>query len=92
MKRLDREDFANDVCKLLMATSNYDIEKALNKVEDFYNYFEEWVRNVYEVWEEVPLVHLWYLLKHDASNFGITQDEYEKQIQLYRNKCIEYYI
>jgi len=88
-----RAEFANDVCKLLVKNHNNDIELSIQHVEKIYNYFEEYVRNIYEIiGDEIPLFALYRLKKHGADNYGFTDEEYEVNIKKCIEACKNFYI
>ena len=56
-KKMDKEVFGNDVCKLLFVTykGDFDNAKFISAVRKMRAHFEEYVRNIYEEVEEIPL-------------------------------------
>ena len=54
---MDKEVFGNDVCKLLFVTYKGDFENVefISAVRKMRAHFEEYVRNIYEEVEEIPL-------------------------------------
>jgi hypothetical protein len=89
----DRAKFANRVCKLLIQASDKDYEKAVKQLDDIYEFFQEHVRNVYElIWHEIPLFGLYELYKYEPSNWGFTQEEYESAKLRSRKACEVFYI
>lgn len=90
---LSRSDFANLVCKLLVDNCEGSLDRALDKIEPFYENFFEHVRNIYEeVQDEIPLFALYELLKYEKDNWDFTEEEYQEALERTRDACTEYYL
>lgn len=87
-----RSQFANDVCQLLLNDCDGNIDDALKQVEEFYDHFEESVRNIYEVIDcEIPLFALYDLKRYPMDNWGFTQEEYDKVLKNTYSACKKIY-
>ena len=74
---VERSRFANDVSRLLILSTNGNVDKAVPLVERYYEHFSLNVQNFYEIAEsEVPLFALYLLRKNGAKNYGFTEKEY----------------
>ena len=92
-KDLDyRADFANDVAKLMYEKHNGDLDKCVKDWGKFYDYFEEYVRNIYEIADDqIPLTAYYYLLISGADNFGLSEEEFEEAKRRCVEACHKYY-
>ena len=89
----DRSHFANTICKVLVEKSNNDIDLSVNNIKKIYDYFEEYVRNVYElIDEEIPLFALYELKTQKPDNWDFTEQEYNDAIDRTYKACITFYI
>lgn len=92
----DRADFCNKVFDIIVQKNDYDIDLSLKEAEPLFEYFDEYVYDVYEVIDsEIPLWQLHNLLlhkeDHGEDNWGYTQEEYDDFLQDARNACELYY-
>ena len=89
----EQSEFANEVCKLLVHNSGNNIDIAITKLESIFNHFENHVDNIYKLIEdEIPLFALYRLKKYGADNFGFTEKEYNKNIEICKKSCKDFYI
>lgn len=96
----ERSLFVNNVCKLiynsieLVSEKPKDFKTLFEKVEIFYDGFENNIRNFYELIEtEIPLVAL-YVLKNKNNameNYSLSEQEYSDAYQQSLYCCILYY-
>ena len=90
-----RAGFANRICKLIYDKYEGDTDKIItsNEFIKLYNDLDEWVRNIYEVYDsKVPLISLYELKEHGADNYGYTDEEYTKSIDNCIEACKKYYL
>jgi len=89
-----RSDFANDVCELLIKAYGGDVIKTVESkmLTNMRQHFENHVRNIYELDDEIPLFALHQLKQNNASNFGWTEDEYNNEIENTIFICKGFYI
>ncbi len=88
----ERSIFANLVCQLLVDKYDKNITKALKNVELIYNYFEIYVRNIYELIDtEIPLFSLYDLVRLGKDNWGFDDEEYKTNKQKALRACVNYY-
>jgi len=88
-----RADFANSVANLLVDKVG-DIDKAANIwKEDYDCFFEEYVKNIYEVENLIPLKQLASFKSESYDNWDFNnKEEHELMIQYFSEKCVEYYM
>jgi hypothetical protein len=87
-----RSQFANDVCQLILDKYKGDIDESLKYVEVFYDHFEEYVRNIYELIDcEIPLFALYDLKRYSMDNWGFTQEEYDEALKNTYAACKKIY-
>ncbi len=79
-KKLDeRSLFANRILKLIYQKHNGDLKEAIKEGKPFFDEFEIFIDNIYELVEdEIPLYAYARLLEYGAENFGFTEKEFEK--------------
>ena len=79
----DRAKFANYVSKLFIKeySSIEEVVKNIHDVKKLNDFFEDHVRNVYELEEEIPLFNVYNLIINGADNYGWTQKEYDNKIK-----------
>ena len=92
-EKLDyRSIFANRILKLIYEKHSGDLDKAIIEAEPFFKDFEEIIRNIYElINSEIPLYHYYELLKYGFENFDITEEEYQKDLEITKKACKLYY-
>ena len=77
----DRAKFANSVCDLIIDNAGGNITEAVKTAKAFREFFEEHVRNVYElVDDQIPLFAILEMEKNGADNYGWTELEYQKNL------------
>lgn len=82
----DRAIFANKICKLIYQKHKGDINLALEEYKDLDGYLHEYVRNIYElIQDEIPLMAYHDLIEDGASNYDLSDEEYEEA----KRRCIE---
>jgi hypothetical protein len=82
-----RAEFANDVCQLIIDKHHGVIEAAAGSLKKIRAYFNENVRNIYELVDsEIPLFALYELMNNGADNYGFTWEEYNDALERSHNK------
>lgn len=92
----DRDDyrceFANGVAQLIFDKVGNDVDKALEEWSKFDGMFEEYVRNIYEVDNGIPLKHLYHFTSNDWTGFDFENvEEYNMYVEYIKEKCLEFY-
>ena len=85
---MDRANFANYCCELFMKqyTSVDKLIGDITKVETLYEFFQEHVRNIYELDDKIPLFNYYYHHKHGADNFGMNEFDFSIHLNNIENK------
>ena len=87
-----RADFANRVCKLVYNSCDNDIERAFTEIKAYHDYFEDNVRNIYElVFKYIPLFAYYEMRTNGADNYGFNDAEYKANLKLAEEACERYY-
>lgn len=88
----DRSIFANRVLALIYQKYGGDVYFAIAAAAPFFQDFENHIKNIYELIEdEIPLYHIYRLVKYGADNWGYSDEEYKKEIEKTSNACHFYY-
>lgn len=94
IKQLDyRSKFANSVCYLLYKKheGNIDTPNFMYEMGRMIDHFEENVRNIYELDDEIPLVYYYRLNEYGADNFGVSEIQHRKNIAHTKKQCESLY-
>lgn len=88
----ERSIFVNRICQLLYNMSDRNINIAILYGTKLFADINEYVRNVYELFDsEIPLIRYYELMTYGAENFGLSDEEYEKEISSTLEACKFYY-
>ncbi len=93
LKNLDgRSEFANRVFKMIYQKNNGNLDKSCEEAIPFFNDFEEYVRNFYELVDnDLPLYSYYRLNKYGADSYSITEEEFEEAVNNAKKACNKYY-
>ena len=88
----DRALFANKICDLLAKESDFSLRGSLGAIAIIRQYFEEHVRNIYELVDtQIPVFAYYDLSKVDADNYCWTEEQYQRNLEIARKAAIKYH-
>ena len=93
----NRATFANSVLKHLYNTYNGEMDNAefLQELKQMVKWFEEYVRNIYEVFDEIPLILYYeYLNVRDVNDIYYKEFEdmdKESVLSILKDRCKTFY-
>lgn len=86
-----RSVFVNRICKLIYDKHNGDLDKISEEFDAIYIDITEYVKNVYELDNEIPMIDYYRSMKYGADNYGLDESEHEERIKYLKLKCKKYY-
>ena len=92
LEELDgRSIFVNRICKLIYDKHNGDLDKIIDEFGLIYADITEYVKNVYELDDEIPLIYFYRLKIYGADNYDLYESEYKEIIENVKIKCVKFY-
>jgi hypothetical protein len=93
-KHDSRSNFANYACRLFIKGNNFSIYSSnFEDIQYLFDYFDEHVRNIYElISSEIPLFGLYQLKKYGKENWGFSEEEYNEALSQTYEACEKFYL
>ena len=86
-----KQDFVNDICKYFYHSNDKNLEKSILNFQGLYVYLNKYIRNLYEIVPEVPLILLYELKTFGINAFEYSLEEYEELFKKTEQRCKEKY-
>jgi len=90
----DKAEFANKVLDLIFQKHDGNLTRIIEDKHfiEIYNYFQEYVRNIYEVIDtDIPLFYYYELKKHGVDNYWFGDISYDEVVENTHNKIFEFH-